>query len=319
MKKKIIIPLITLLLIITCVNTYLPQRVKADSGFDNSYSSEGIIDSSNDSSSSDEVASYDDSKSNSREDRESTVSGTRRSCETEGCKKVDKVMSIIAFAIILIIPTIVVITVIIEIFRKINKKVSTYGVESKDDFSNELYYKMDLSEEKIRETIPEFNKEEFINAAFNTYKKVQEDWMNFNYEGLRENLTDELYNQYIMQLESLKSKNEKNIMEEITNIKTIITDVYESNNTYTVNTEMIIQLKDYIEQNGQVIRGVAMYPITVHYKMTFVTSKNQNDRCPNCGAQLKENGSQICEYCRGTIDRIGNKWILSKKESIKQR
>ena len=53
------------------------------------------------------------------------------------------------------------------------------------------------------------SKEEFKKERYNDYVSIQEGWMNFNYQLLRDKLTDELYNQYEMQLETLKTKNQK--------------------------------------------------------------------------------------------------------------
>ena len=53
--------------------------------------------------------------------------------------------------------------------------------------------------------------EEFKALVFEKYKDIQIAWMNFDYNTLRSKLTDELYNQYAMQLDTMKVKNEQNI------------------------------------------------------------------------------------------------------------
>ena len=52
--------------------------------------------------------------------------------------------------------------------------------------------------------------DEFKKLAFELYKSIQEEWMNYDYEGLRKHLTDELYNSYVMQLDALKVKGQQN-------------------------------------------------------------------------------------------------------------
>ena len=142
--------------------------------------------------------------------------------------------------------------------------------------------------------------------------------MNFNYEGLKESLTDELYNQYIMQLDSLKVKNEKNIMKNFTLQHSSVINVREENGTLIVDVEMIVSFIDYIEQNGKAVRGSKGEKVHQQYVMTFVMVPKPVNYCPNCGAQLEDSASQVCPYCRSNITRVGNKWVLSKKQSIRQ-
>ena len=59
---------------------------------------------------------------------------------------------------------------------------------------------------------PNFNKEKFLLEAFEIYKGIQLAWSEFDYDSLRKLTTDEMYNMYKMQLETLSIKNEKNII-----------------------------------------------------------------------------------------------------------
>ena len=42
-------------------------------------------------------------------------------------------------------------------------------------------------------------------------------------------------------------------------------------------------------------------------------------KCPNCGAEINDDNSTTCEYCRAIITRNTSKWVLSKKKSLNQR
>lgn len=64
-----------------------------------------------------------------------------------------------------------------------------------------------LSDDEIRKYIPNFDRNKFITDRFNDYVQIQNAWMNFDYNTLRSKLTDELYNQYAMQLDTMKVKN----------------------------------------------------------------------------------------------------------------
>ena len=58
-------------------------------------------------------------------------------------------------------------------------------------------------------------KENIINKAFEVYENLQYAWSNFDYEEMRKLVSDELYNQYKLQLDTLKIKNQRNVMEDI--------------------------------------------------------------------------------------------------------
>lgn len=151
-------------------------------------------------------------------------------------------------------------------------------------------------------------------SLFFLLDKNQNDWNNFNYSRLSKNLTNELYNQYEIQLETLKIKKQKNVIGESALKDKEITGIKEENNIIEITVEMIISLKDYIEENGIVVRENKNTIITHHNVFKFVTSKNSDDsECPNCSAPITDIGSQRCDYCNSIISRVGNKWILSKK------
>jgi len=150
--------------------------------------------------------------------------------------------------------------------------------------------------------------------------QIQYHWMNFNYDKLREKLTDELYNQYEMQLKTLSMKGQKNVMKNFNTIDYMVTNATNDNGRYTVTMEVIISFIDYIEKNGKAVRGSSKKPITMHYELVFTSSSDGIvDKCPQCGAQLNDTTTQICPYCRHQITQDSTKWVMSKKIAKGQR
>ena len=282
MKKKCII-IIVLISLLSCIINITPQKVKADSGFDSSYDGGSFSSGSSWSSSDYSSSSYHSYGSSSYSSSDFIV-----------------MLPIFAFIIIMIIIAI----------RNQNK--TNYQPFNLD-------HSKELPDEKVREYIKDFEKESFLNDRFNDYKKVQEDWMNFNYGSLRENLTDELYNQYEMQLDTLKAKNQKNIMININYQDSMITDVKEENGLITVTMELLVSQIDYIESNGRAVRGNKNIPMNMHYELKFVLTDIEINTCPNCGAKLKNSASNKCEYCASIVSKVGNKAVLSKKENLRQK
>lgn len=209
----------------------------------------------------------------------------------------------------------IVIVVIILYVRSKNGIISTTPRSSVNLNINE-----EIPDEEIRKLIPDFNKEAFLKERYDDYVKVQNAWMNFDYDTLRSMLTDELYNQYEMQLDTLKIKNQKNVMSDFEYKSAKVTGINTENDKITITIEMIVTFYDYIEQNGSVVRGNKNYKITQHYKMDFTCSKAVKlDKCPNCGAKLEGNASNKCEYCGSIVIGLSDKWVLSKKESKGQK
>ena len=176
-----------------------------------------------------------------------------------------------------------------------------------------------LSDDEIRKYIPNFDRNKFITDRFNDYVQIQNAWMNFDYNTLRSKLTDELYNQYAMQLDTMKIKNEQNIMSSFKHKETAITEIYEENGELVVTINSVITFYDFIVQNGRVVRGNSTKKITSLYEMKFVCNKDaMSNKCPSCHAPLNNNSSQVCEYCGSVITRTGENWVMTKKQTKKQ-
>lgn len=281
-KFKILLILITLISILTI------QNVVADSGFDTDYGGGSDFGGS----------SYSESDWDS-------------SSSSDFDFDVDKEALMIAI-LLYVIPTSIILTYYYIRIRVLNKPL-------KSSRNDTLDHTKEKDEKEIKKILPNYNKEKFINDRFNDFVKIQNAWTNFDYSALRSMLTDELYNQYEMQLETLKVAGEVNKMDDFILDDAMITDINEENDKITVKAEFVIRFKDYIEKNGKVVRGNSKERIVQHYEMTFVCNKKDKiDVCPNCGAKLNKSSSQKCKYCGSTISRVSNKFVLSKKESLWQ-
>ena len=155
---------------------------------------------------------------------------------------------------------------------------------------------------KVKQYIPNFNKQEFLNNGYKIYKDVQNAWMNFKLDDVKDVITDEIYNMYDSQLSTLEVKGEKNIMKDFKLVKSYLKDVNVQNETITITTGYIIEMYDYIieESTGKVLRGSSTNKLRIVYEMKFRQTLNSNekvDHCPNCGAKIEMNSSGTCEYC----------------------
>lgn len=283
--KKVTIYLILFLTLVVGANTIKITKVDADSGFDSSYDSGGSSWGGS-SDSWDSSSSWDSSDSSSGSGKPASLTSL--------------MIVVVLFIVVFVIEN--------EISKRKTEKKQI--IKSKD---------MDL--DLISKIDPNLNLYEFKNEAFNIYKDVQEAWMNLDDGKIRTLTTDELYNMYSMQLDTLRVKNEKNIMKEINLVTASLTNLKIENNIETATLIMTVNCYDYIvDSQNKVVRGNDKNKIEITYELTYIKSVGEKvNKCPNCGAEINDDNSTTCEYCRAIITRNTSKWVLSKKQSLNQR
>lgn len=172
--------------------------------------------------------------------------------------------------------------------------------------------------DKIKKNIPNFDDEEFLKERYDDFVDIQVAWMNFDYDSLRLKLTDELYNQYYMQLESLKAQNRINVMSDFSFYSSNIVDFKCEDDIATIKIMLDVYFYDYITENDKVVRGRKDKRVNMEYYLTFVSKlKNKVDKCPHCGAPLSSASSQTCSYCNSVISSMSSDWVLSNKNVIR--
>ncbi len=200
----------------------------------------------------------------------------------------------------------------------------TISIKSSANKTNKnMNYSMPhLTEQQILELDANLNIEEFNQIVFNTYKDIQIAWMNFDLDTIKNLVSDEIYNMYSMQLDTLKIKGQKNIMQEIEYINNYISNITFENNVETINTILTVECFDYlVNQNNKVVRGNKKQKLIYTYQLTFTkyTTDKKITHCPNCGAKIDINSTGVCEYCNSTIINQETKWIMTKKQMLNQR
>ena len=193
------------------------------------------------------------------------------------------------------------------------------GKHSENSTTN--YHYDDIFLEDLQKYLPDKTLEQLKEDIFERFVNIQDAWMNFDYDVLREYCTDELYNTYVSQLETLKIKHGQNIMSDYQNLDMKITDITSENNVVSLTVYAEIRFHDYVinAKTNEVTRGSKDRLMTNHYLMTFVIKKGDAKsikNCPSCGAPFEHNASGICEYCGSTIIKEADELVLSKKTNI---
>ena len=287
MKKKFIVFLTVIGMLFSGVNL-----VKADSGWDSSYDSGGGWDS----------GGWDSGGWDSDWDS----GGSWSSSSSDGSySDGDGFAFMIIFAVV----------VIIIIYFSINNRGGKGGSGSTSNFNKYS----DIKDDRLKKI--GMDAAEFKKLAFELYKSIQEEWMNFDYDGLRKHLTDELYNSYVMQLDALKVKGQQNIMKDFENIDVKITNITEESGIVNVTVYLHTAMYDYVvDNNKKTVRGKDNHKIDIEYSITFVKASDESkQKCPNCGAPFEGVAGGKCEYCGSTIVIGPKEYVMSKKTCIGQR
>ena len=300
MKKvlKLIAIIFMCLLTIGCIwiLTSDDKPTYADAGFSTSHSSGGSSFSSSSSS-----------HSSSSSSSSSSYSGS----STKGGGRVGVIVFIIGLAMF------------ISLFMTAASKSKQYYQSFTISDPNRLRMYQDNAERIIRQYLPNFNTQEFLNNQYNNYCRIQVDWMNFTMEDAKELISDELYTMWCAQLDTLRLKGEQNIMGSFELESAYITEASVQNGNLTVVTDYVIKTYDYIADvnTKRLIRGNNRQRMRIHYDMRFRLSldhMNKIDKCPSCGNVITNNTSNICPYCRSQLFVEPKNWVLTEKTCINQ-
>ena len=314
MKKIIKISLVIVLLVsITLLSFKYIENIEADSGWDSSYDSGGSWDSGSDwgGSSWDNDYDYDYDYDYDNDYSGGSSSGGSYSGDIDV-----KIAALVIGGVFLFVIISFVVSMLKMITRTMNSVAKTaqhFSIKNKQ-----------ISLEEANAVISHFNIEEFNFKAYQIFYDVQMAWMDFDYDKLKDLLTDELYNNYVMQLDTLKLKNHKNTMKGFELIETRLSNLKEENDKYIAEVYLQVKFYDYVEniKTGMILRGTPNRKLNNIYKLTFIRTKDESNNineCPRCGAPVEGNSTGICEYCKSKLVNDNYNWVMSKKEIVRQK
>lgn len=186
-------------------------------------------------------------------------------------------------------------------------------------FENRKYDpKLSLNPKLFSKYIHDETEEQFLLDRFQDYIAIQNARMNFDYDVINAKTTDEMYNQYRMQLEMIEKKHQKKIMKDFTFVNGRVVEIQKIEDQTILTMQMNVKFCDYIidEKTKEIVFGKRDEKISVYYLMVFVRNdkKNTITKCPNCGAEIKK-GADTCEFCRSKITKESDEWLLARKRS----
>lgn len=308
MKKSIFIILLIFVLSFSCLTVlqhqeYYNLSASADSGFDSDYGdydSGGSWDGGGGSwgggSSWDDNDDYDYRSSSRSDGNYSGGSGD---------------VTLIFIALGVIVFTVAVVNLIHFTSLRANnniKRKKNLNLHIKDT----LFYNYNLN-------IGDGKDVKIVQSAYASYVEIQKAWMNRNLSPVRHLLTDEMYNMYQMQVETLIADNQINVMSDFEFVCGGLSHIESNNNIETLTLTLCVNCKDYIKdaKTNKVLSGDKHAKITYIYELTFIRDvsidKNKPMNCPTCGAQVPRQMSAVCPYCKNILLLTSSELTMSNK------
>ena len=185
-----------------------------------------------------------------------------------------------------------------------------------------LYMKKDISKKEIEKYGITKSLEELKKEVYQSYLEIQIAWSTNDIDKARHLLSDEIYNTYKMQIETMINKGQRNVMSNFKYVRATINNIDKKDNEIIIQTNLNVECKDYIIDNssGVPVRGNPNRINDYYYSLTFVLGNTDSIvKCPSCGSNLIEYGTSIkCEYCGSVIERESDELVLIDKKMIKQ-
>jgi len=175
--------------------------------------------------------------------------------------------------------------------------------------------------DQIKVTDPGFNEQIFKDKAQNAFFKIQEAWEKQDVNIARPFVSDSIMQRYSTQISDLKSRGEKNVLENIVIGKEEIVDVKNDNAFNYIKLRIDASCADYtMNSQGKMISGSKDSTGFTEYwtfirTVTAVTDSNKqlkDNKCPNCGAALQVNATGQCAYCGAVVSSGQYDWVLSQ-------
>lgn len=185
---------------------------------------------------------------------------------------------------------------------------------------------MEVSDIYLSNIGKDYNKETYASWAASIYIEIINSVMNENYEFLRDILSDEIYNNYLISIKNAKDKNIKNIVENMNPIFSKLVNLKIQNDmeiakvwmklSYIEYTKDLTPLMEGQEEKDKIISGSKTNTKEKEYILTFVKQHMPKESmvCPNCGYVSNIVYRSKCERCGANVVHKQHHWVLIGKE-----
>ena len=200
-----------------------------------------------------------------------------------------------------------------------------------------LYFYFNLDEKKIKEVTTErlqsmgkeYTKEEFEETMFQQFVKIELAKVNDDYNMLKDIVSDDEYNNILLEVKKDKEQNIKKIITDIKKGYAKLIGFNIINNQEVANIWVQYSSVEYVqgykeeidEAKGKqivpvIVSGNNKIPVYHEYILTFVKERSTLETavCPSCGAKINIMLNSKCQFCDNMIVPKEKHWVYVKKE-----
>lgn len=211
-----------------------------------------------------------------------------------------------------IIICIIVIIVCIFILKKLSLEEKEY---------------MEVSDQYLKNIGKDYNKDMFASWATQTYINIIQSVMNEDYNFLRDILSDDLYNNYLIGIKNCRDRRVKSIVDDIKPIFSKLVNLKVQGDTEIAKVWMKLSYIEYVKDisplpedaevtGDRIISGSKNNRLEKEYILTFVKVHTPKETvvCPNCGNVSKIIDKSLCIKCSSNIVPRQYHWVMIGKE-----
>lgn len=169
----------------------------------------------------------------------------------------------------------------------------------------------------------EFNEAMFLTKVDNIFVKLYTCIMKQDLTDVLHFISDDVEKYYSKIIEDLKSKNQRQMYDELNVRFTRIVNIQKIDNKAVFTVELTSRYMDYIidMNTGDVVSGNDSYRIEKVNTLKFEKRLDAKEidivrMCPGCGNSMSVNTSGVCDYCGAVFNQEDYDYVLT---SIKVR
>lgn len=143
-------------------------------------------------------------------------------------------------------------------------------------FLNQKKQTTKLTDREIKKTDNNINKEQIKKETFLLYKKYEIAKSKFDYNTLKEILTEELYKEEELKLKELKENKQKLVATNIKQQEVKVLSIKKKDDIETINIYLYVSQYDYVIDNKKkVVRGTGDTEYQIEYRLTLERNKDK--------------------------------------------
>ena len=210
----------------------------------------------------------------------------------------------------------------IKFSDKTSRDIKTHEDEIKDAIMNNNHT---LKEDNIPDNydhviskyLENYTEQKLLDDFYEIFVMIQKAWMNFEYEVLEEYCSNELYKEYVTDLEELKKEHCKNIMNKFELKNSTIRNIEKIKNRIVIDAYLEVSFYDYVinEETKNVVFGNKKEKVDNNYDLEFIIDLDDVEKCPNCGAPVT---GRKCEFCKTVMEKKNTSLVLNKKSLMRK-